>query len=172
MKSLFLLYKLIRRKNGNMEITLVNKVRIVYLVLSVILLVVLGRSLGAGHPLMLGFYVILPFMVISEDRWVFNLEKGYMQRRFGLVFISKSWQVPLDEVSAIEYSADLAAAMDSNDPLVYLPGAVGKKNCGLRVRLADGKSLTMYAAAGKHFELVKQQALSLANAANRPAQEI
>ena len=172
MKNLFLMYTLSRKKDGAMHVAMSNKIRLVYLALSTALLVVLWRVLGAWHPLLIAFMVVLPFTVIAEDRWIFDIPHGYLRRRFGLIMFAKTWHLPLEEIAGLEYSKDLAAAIDQADPLNRIYGTLGHKDAGLRIRLMDGRSLTLFAAAGKHFPLVKDQALTLAEAINRPATEV
>jgi hypothetical protein len=172
MKNLFLMYTLIQRPDGSLHLTLVKKIRLIYLALSVLLVVVLHRSLGATHPLMLGFYLLLPLLVVSEDRWIFDLPNGYLRRRFGLIFLAKTWHLPLVELAAIEYSQELAEAMNRQDPHQRIAGAVGSRDAGLRLSLTNGQSLTLYAASRKHYSTIKQQADQLASALNLPAQEV
>lgn len=172
MKNLLSMYALVERKDGSLHLTLDIKVRLLYLALSGLLVVVLNRSLGAVHPLMLGFYVLLPALVVSEDRWIFDIPNGYLRRRFGLIFWAKTWHLPLAEIAAVDYSQAMADAVSRNDPHNRIAGSIGKTDAGLSLSLTNGQTLALYVARNKHFPVIKNQAEQLAKAINVSAREI
>ena len=105
MTLLSLLPAIVRRRPGRIELTISPATRLLYVVLGFALVLTLVRD-PAGSPFAVMFAVVISLAALSEDRWTFDAGAGEMRRRFGVLFLAKSWAVGLDTISSIKVDAE------------------------------------------------------------------
>lgn len=156
-----------KTKNDRVVLALPARLRLLYLVLGGILMLILVFNKSVGWPLLLMFGFVLGIVVLSEDKWIFDLHENHMWRHYGLVVFPRSWGLSMEGLASIELDTD---AWDSGvtDPTVRVPGAVKKGWCSLNAVLVDGKALMLFAAPGKKIDKVRKRGMELAEAVSRP----
>jgi hypothetical protein len=95
--------------------------------------------------------VILVLATLSEDRWSFDPAAGLVRRRFGLLFLARSWTLPASEVECLalrsgESGEGLSSEEETEKLAVALQGLGRGPWCALILRLVGGRSVVLAAA--------------------------
>lgn len=157
-----LLPVLIRRRPGRIELTIAPLARGLYAVLGAVLIAVLARD-QAGKPFAIMFGVVIALAVLSEDRWVFDIDAGVLRRRSGMVLLAKTWTVPMTALRSIEIDGDYQGGIGP-DP--YATVVTGSKHdrCAIRLHFDDGKNLVLCSAGQAQLQRLKSIAQTMAQA--------
>jgi len=164
-----LLPEILRRSPGRVELSLSRTTRALYVALGAALVMVLLRD-PAGTPFAVMFGIVIALAAFSEDRWIFDGTSGEIRKRYGILFLVKSWAIDLDMVSSIELDADFTGA-EQSDPYAKVAGGFGKDHCALKLVLSDGRTMVLCSAKRKHLAELRARGAAIAETTGRPLVE-
>lgn len=156
-----------RPRPDRVDLTVPPIIRLLYIALGVVLIVVLARALGGNGPLIYMFAIVIGLAALAEDRWIFDAGSSEVRRRFGLLLVAKSWAIDLNEVLSVELDSE-ADEPTPGDPYNKIGTSGGRGMCALRLVLADGRTLTMYALPRKHLPILAERGRIAAESCGKP----
>ena len=157
-----LLPVLIQRRPGRIELTIGPATRGLYAGLGAVLIAVLARD-PAGRPFAIMFAIVIALAVLSEDRWIFDIDAGLLRRRTGVVLLARSWSVPMSSLRSIELDSDYHGA-PGPDPYATVASGSKHDRCAIRLHFADGKNLVLCSAGQAQIARVTTLARAVAQA--------
>jgi len=169
MPFLSLLPAVVRRRPGRVDLPISPATRLLYLALGVALVLTLVRE-PAGSPFAVMFAIVISLAALSEDRWIFDAGTGEMRRRFGVLFLAKSWTVGLDAVSSMVLDAAFSGAA-LQDPYAKVQPGSGKDRCALSLVMGDGRTMVLCSAGTKKLSRLRERAAAIAEATGLPLVE-
>ncbi|PKL08201.1 MAG: hypothetical protein CVV51_10090 [Spirochaetae bacterium HGW-Spirochaetae-7] len=169
MTLLSLLPAIVRRRPGRIELTISPATRLLYVALGFALVLTLVRD-PAGSPFAVMFAVVISLAALSEDRWTFDAGAGEMRRRFGVLFLAKSWAVGLDTISSIKVDAEFSGAAPQ-DPYAKVQPGSARDRCALSLVMGDGRTMVLCSAGTKRLPQLRERAAAIAEATGLPLVE-
>ena len=170
MPFLSLLPSVSRRRPGRVDLTISLATRLLYLALGVALVLTLARN-PEGRPFAVMFAIVIALATFSEDRWIFDAGAGEMRRRFGVLFLAKSWAVGLDTISSIELDASFSGAAPQ-DPYAKVQPGSGKDRCALSLVMGDGRTMVLCSAGARKLPELRERGAAIAGATGLPLVEV
>lgn len=169
MPFLSLLPSVTRRRPGRVELTISLATRLLYLALGIALVLTLVRD-PASRPFAVMFAIVIALAALSEDRWIFDAGAGEMRRRFGVLFLAKSWAVGLDAISSLELDSAFAGAAPQ-DPYAKVEPGSGKGRCALSLVMGDGRTMVLCSAGAGKLAALRERGSAIAEATGLPLVE-
>lgn len=157
-----LLPVLIQRRPGRIELTIALATRCLYAGLGAVLIAVLARD-PAGKPFAIMFAIVIALAVLSEDRWIFDLDAGLLRRRSGVLLLAKSWAVPMTTLRSIELDGHYRGAVGP-DPYATVVSGSKHDRCAIRLHFDADKNLVLCSARQAPLPRIKSMAQAMAQA--------
>lgn len=160
---------IVRRRPGRVELSISAATRGLYVGLGAALVLTLVRD-PAGSPFAVMFAIVIALAALSEDRWIFDGEAREVRKRYGVLFLAKSWAIDLDMVSSIELDSEFEGA-DGSDPYAKVSPGSAKDRSAIRLVLGDGRTMVMCSAKRKRLPELRERAVAIAETIGKPLVE-